>query len=496
MPNEIRLTPDAGLVLEKIEKSRQVVGIDELSNQTGFDIGKVSSLVELLHRYGLINKETKEIEEYKLTSRGKASLKNELIERRLMKYLFEHGSLHIKDVQNTLKVDKSDVSAGIGVLKKEGMIKIDKGSIELLDRNKTVSDELQEALEKINQHEPIPVEIAEVLLKRGLVEKSVRHEIFISPLKHGKQIKIVEEVSNLTPDLIISGKWRNVNFKPYNIKSKPRIIYPGKYHPYRHFHDHLREKLIALGFKEMKGPLIEQEFWNFDSLFAPQDHPAREDSDIFLIENPTHGILPDEIFVENVKQTHQDGWITGSRGYKYRWDPRKAARLLLRPQGTAISARTLRKVNPPEKYFSIAKCFRPDDIDATHGVEFYQVEGIVCDPSITFRDLLGILKIFAEDIAGATEVNFRPDYYPFTSPSVELSARHPTLGRIEFGGAGIFRPEVVRPYGIDYPVIAWGLGVDRLFMVKNKIDDIRELFSQDLNWLREVEISSGIEVDE
>ena len=92
-----------------------------------------------------------------------------------------------------------------------------------------------------------------------------------------------EEVSRLTPKMLASGAWQNVTFKPYSLKTKPRRIYAGRYNPYRQFLDHIRIKLIGLGFQEMKGPLIEQEFWNFDALYAPQDHSAREDSDIFYI---------------------------------------------------------------------------------------------------------------------------------------------------------------------------------------------------------------------
>lgn len=493
----VKLTPDAARVLDEVLNLR-TSNLNQLSEKTGFELGKVSSLVELLAKEGLVEKQVIEKETLSLTDRGREALEQGLVERRIANHLAKVGSFHMSDAGKTLGLSKPDLSAGIGVLKKSGLIKIEKGTVSLTDGTfvDDVSNDLQTGLSLVAEGKEVDPAIAQTLHSRGLVERQIRNIVEVNAVPVDRyEIIVEEEVSQITPQMIISGKWKKVKFKPYNIKSKPRTLFPGKYHPYRHFHDHLREKLIALGFKEMKGPLIEQEFWNFDSLFAPQDHPAREDSDIFLIDSPTHGNLPNEAFVDNVKQTHEDGWITGSRGYKYRWDPKKAARLLLRPQGTAISARTLRKVNPPEKYFSIAKCFRPDDIDATHGVEFYQVEGIVCDPTITFRDLLGILKVFAEDIAGATEVNFRPDYYPFTSPSVELSAKHPVLGRIEFGGAGIFRPEVVRPYGVDYPVIAWGLGIDRLFMVKNQINDIRELLSQDLNWLRNVEVSSGIEVE-
>lgn len=470
-----------------------------VAEELNISLGKVTSLLPVLEAEHMVEKTVSTQSQYYLTSRGKSLIKG-LPERVILDKLIEMQKIHMKKLGNIFDIDRGDLNAGIGILKKNSIITINKGEIIIADAEKaqTFSQKEQEALQALQAEKTIEPEIGELLKKRGLAEKQDKTSITITArITAGdlKNIQVAEEVSKVTPELLVSGEWKNITFKPYNMKVKPRRIHPGKYHPYKHFHDHVRTKLVGLGFKEMKGPLVEQEFWNFDTLYSPQDHPSREDTDIFLIDKPTHGKLPKENYVKNVQATHENGWQTGSKGYGYKWDPRKAARLLLRPQGTAISARTLNGLQTPAKYFSLAKCFRPDSIDATHGVEFYQAEGIVCDPSITFRDLLGILKVFATDIAGASEVSFRPDYYPFTSPSVELSAKHPILGRIEFGGAGIFRPEVTQPFGIKHPVIAWGIGVDRLFMVKQEIKDIRELFSQNLTWLRETKTSSGIQVE-
>jgi phenylalanyl-tRNA synthetase alpha chain len=207
------------------------------------------------------------------------------------------------------------------------------------------------------------------------------------------------------------------------------------------------------------------------------------------LKYPKIGKLPREEIVEQVKACHEDGWITGSKGWRYKWDPRKAMRLLPRAHGTCLSARTLAS-NPeiPGKYFAIARCYRPDVLDATHLIEFNQAEGIVIDESLNLKNLLGILEIFAKEIAGAEKVKFFPDYYPFTEPSVQLSAYHPEMGWIEFGGSGIFREELTKPLGIDVPVIAWGIGIDRLAMFKLGVDDIRYLFSHDLRWLRETKM--------
>jgi phenylalanyl-tRNA synthetase alpha chain len=296
-----------------------------------------------------------------------------------------------------------------------------------------------------------------------------------------------EEVSQLTPELITSGKWRRVAFRKYNIKAPVMSVWSGKKQPYKRFLDDLKWKLVALGFKEMEGPTVEFMFFNCDALYMPQDHPAREIHDIYFVKHPSQGNLSSySALVKNVKATHESGWKTGSKGWGYKFSLEETKRLILRSQGTALSARMLinEKLAIPGKYFSITRCYRPDVVDRTHLTEFNQVEGIVVSADLTFRDLLGVLEKFAIEIAGADKVRFRPDYFPFTEPSVELAAYKKGVGWLEFGGAGMFRPEVTMPLGINVPVIAWGLGVDRLFMMKADINDIRELFTQDLEWLR------------
>jgi len=128
--------------------------------------------------------------------------------------------------------------------------------------------------------------------------------------------------------------------------------------------------------------------------------------------------------------------------------------------------------------------FRPDVLDAKHSMEFTQLEGIIGDRNITLRNLLGLLKKFAKAL-NLGEVKFRPGYFPFTEPSVESFVKHPKLGWVEFVGSGMFRPEVLMPLGIDFPVIAWGIGFDRLAMIRLGIDDIRELYTKKLDLLRE-----------
>ncbi len=325
-------------------------------------------------------------------------------------------------------------------------------------------------------------------------EEKTQRTLEITPL--GKQAvqegkKTVVEVTQLTPELIITGKWRTAKLQKYNIAAPVAKTWSGKKHPYLSFLEEVRAKLVTLGFKEMTGTHVETSFFNFDALYTPQDHPAREEVGIYFVKDPEFGdVSAYETAVENVKATHENGWTTGSTGWGYKYSLQEAKRLILRGHGTCLSARTLlsKDLEIPSRYFSIARCYRPEVVDKTHLSEFNQVEGIVVDEKLTLRDLLGVLAKFAIEIAGADKVRFKPDYFPFTEPSVELSAYKEGYGWVEFGGSGIFRPEVTLPLGVKVPVIAWGLGVDRLFMMHAGVDDIRGIFSQDLDWLRRKQV--------
>ena len=296
-----------------------------------------------------------------------------------------------------------------------------------------------------------------------------------------------KKTESLTPGILMGGTWRNRKFRKYDIAVRPPKLAYGRKHPYGLFLDFVRKKLIAMGFEEMEGRLVETEFWNNDALFMPQDHPAREVHDVYLIKEPKYSKELPRALVKRVAETHQSGWKTDSTGWGYEFDKHRTSRFVLRSQGTPSSARMLASApKVPGKYFAIARCFRYDQADSTHAPDFYQIEGIVISPEINFRHLLGLLKLFAIEIAGSGEVKFAPSYFPFTEPSVEVHFKHPKLGWMELGGAGIFRKEVTLPLGIDIPVIAWGLGLDRMAMVALALNDIRDLFTSDLGKILEM----------
>lgn len=411
---------------------------------------------------------------YKLTEEGNRYLENGLPETNLANILKK--PLPIKEARERVK----NFNIALLWAKKNNWVKIDKGELILVkEPTKTIT---QEGLEIISKAEEPKDEILNLLLKRKLIEKET------GVVREARKM-IGKEITSLTPELIKTGLWKRVKLKPYNVTAKGLKIYPGKRQPYNQFLSNVRRKLVELGFKEMTGPMIETEFWNFDALYQAQNHPSRDWAQTYSLKYPKQGRLPSAKTVSQVKVTHENGWKTGSTGWGYKWDSKKASQLMPRAHTTACSARQLAKgVEIPGKYFAISRCFRPDVIDATHGVEFNQVEGIVIDESLTFKNLLGILKQFAVEFTGIEKTKFSIGYFPFTEPSCELYIEHPKMGWVESGGAGIFRSELTEPLGVDMPVIAWGLGIDRLAMTKLGIKDIRELFSKNLKWLRDTPI--------
>ena len=299
-----------------------------------------------------------------------------------------------------------------------------------------------------------------------------------------------DEIGTLTPQMLESGSWKGMVFRSYNVRTPPVRLTPGRSNPYAKFLENVKDKLASLGFEEFDGPLVETEFWNSDALFMPQFHSARDIHDSYSISDPekpgeiARAKTIEEPWFSNVAAAHENGGATGSRGWNYTFDRDFTRRLVLRSQGTALSAHTLPAAKIPGKYFGIVRCFRYDRVDATHLPDFYQTEGIVLGESVNLCTLLGMLEMFAREVAGAKEVKYVPGYFPFTEPSVEVHIKHPVLGWFELGGSGIFRPEVTESLGVSVPVAAWGIGIDRMALMALGLNDLRDLFSYDIEDVR------------
>jgi len=188
--------------------------------------------------------------------------------------------------------------------------------------------------------------------------------------------------------------------------------------------EEMRKILLKMGFEEMPtNRYVESSFWNFDSLFQPQQHPARDAHDTFFLKQPNESKIEDEEYLERVKKVHSEGGY-GSIGWRYNWKLNEAKKNLLRTHTTAISSRVLyqlAKQQPfrPKKYFSIDRVFRNETIDATHLAEFHQVEGFIADYNLTLGHLIGIIAEFFKQI-GISDVKFKPAYNPYTEPSMEI----------------------------------------------------------------------------
>jgi phenylalanyl-tRNA synthetase alpha chain len=270
---------------------------------------------------------------------------------------------------------------------------------------------------------------------------------------------------------LISGQWKNVELKPYNINDEvPNIPY-GQSSILTQCIKKVRKAFLEMGFDEMSGQIVESSFWNFDALFTAQDHPAREIQDTFYLADPQTLPLPDDSsLVQSVKNVHESS-------YGSDWTMQEASRAILRTHTTASTARNLYKLKGQNvKYFSIDKVFRNESIDKTHLAEFYQVEGVIVAPDLSVRDLIGYLSDFYKKL-GFTRFKFKPTYNPYTEPSLEVYAYHPPSDSfMEVANSGVFRPEMLRSLGYEgKSTIAWGLGLERIAMLLYGVERLSEL---------------------
>jgi phenylalanyl-tRNA synthetase alpha chain len=501
--NEIRILA----ALDKLDKKASV---EQLMAECELPDTAVMRAALILQENNLVKVHAEPQTKIKLTEEGAIHAENGLPERRLLNAVLAlGGKATLTDAAKQAELQQQFAQIALGWTQRKKWATFDSktSTLQVASAPADGNDEKllaalcgQDELD-LNKLPPTLQAATDALKKRKalIVEEKTQRILELTPdgaqaIEGGAADLTVgkKEITQLTPDLIIKGTWRNVRFQKYNIQAPVANIWPGKKHPYLAFLDEVRTKLVTLGFKEMSGTATELSFFNFDALYTPQDHPARESDGIYYLNEPKYGDLTQyKDTVNRVKVTHETGGTTGSKGWGYKYSEQEAKRLILRGHGTCLSARTLlsKNLEIPSKYFSIARVYRPEVVDKTHLSEFNQVEGIIIAENLNLRDLLGVLGKFAKEIAGADKIRFRPDYFPFTEPSVELSAYKEGYGWVEFGGSGIFRPEVTGPLGIKVPVIAWGLGVDRLFMMRAGVQDIRSIFSQDLDWLRKKQVA-------
>ncbi len=444
---------------------------------------------------------------YELTDLGRTAHHTGTVEELLIECLRQKGPATMGELAARLEREPSAIGSAYGQLSRAGQAGMNADRQIFLKKNEVAQEVasvrllLDRAAQKgelldneLNDEERRA--IGSISKKRGasaaLFRISTREHAWYAINAKGKAVADAllvrgmtgDEIGEITPGMLIDGDWKGKKMRPYNIHVPPARVLLGRANSYGEYLRWVKDKLTSVGFEEFDGPLVETEFWNSDALFMPQFHSARDIHDVYTIAKPTHAKEIDPSYRDTVAKTHEDGWTTGSKGWQYSFDRDFTRRLILRSQGTALSAKTLPNASIPGKYFGIARCFRCDKVDATHLSDFYQTEGIVLGKDVNLRTLLGLLRMFAEEIAGAEDVRYAPGYFPFTEPSIEVHIKHPKLGWFELGGSGIFRPEVTEPLGVDVPVLAWGLGIDRMAMMRLGLSDLRELFTNDLEQAR------------
>ncbi|RJS70430.1 MAG: phenylalanine--tRNA ligase subunit alpha [Candidatus Syntrophoarchaeum sp. WYZ-LMO15] len=477
---------------------------DELVEKSPFGREQTIRSVMVLSEIGFLRVEENRWELYSLTEEGKLYVEKGLPERQVLEYILGKRKAQIKEIKEVFPPEI--VSIALGWLKKKGWARIDKGWLEPVEKPDPGEDEiiLSRLGDKTLPPDELGIErgraldVLKVLRSRGLVDVTVQKQRIFSVTDEGRRWadlnrdlieRDVKEITRITPELLRTGGWKDGYIVPYDVTLKAKEIYPAKIHPYQRILDTIRRIFIEMGFTEIKGEIVQSSFWNFDVLFQPQDHPAREMQDTFYLDLEDE--LP-EALVDKVRAVHEHGGDTGSKGWGGRWREDIARQKLLRTHTTAITIRYLAEhPNPPVKVFCIDRVYRRETMDATHTPEFEQLEGIVMDEGVSFANLLGCLSTFYH-LMGFEDVRFRPGYFPYTEPSVEAEVYVDGMGWIELGGAGIFREEVTRPLGIRAPVLAWGLGVSRLGMIILGLDDLRKLYHSDIDWLKKVKLSETL----
>lgn len=453
-------------VIKYLEEKKKASSLDLSSILPESSIYSIAYLLQS-KGYVKIDEETKE--EYEVTEEGEKRLKEGLPEDILFSLVKETP----KSIQELSSILTNDFNIALNWAKRKGIVKIENGVVYAL-RPSYKSPELI-VLEKIKNHDQLDEkekELIKQLEDRKLIKNKKTKILYLTLLKVPEEERTI---TFLTPELLQSGDWKKYKFKEYNVEALPPFLPIGKKHYFKEFLNYVKNIMINLGFSEVKSDFVEMEFYNFDMLFQAQDHPAREIHDSFRVLGS--GKLPKMNLVERVKNVHEKWW-------KYSWNLDIAKNLVLRSQTTATTARVLsNSPNNQIRVFTIGKVFRPDAIDATHLIEFHQLDGLVIEENFSFRELLSTLKTIFYEL-GIKEIKFKPGYFPFTEPSVEIYGYIQGLGWVEMAGAGLLRPEVTEPASVKMPAGAWGLGLDRLAMLFLGIKDIRDLYSDDIEYLR------------
>ena len=455
-------------------------------------------------RQGLLEVQESSVTATALTPLGLEAKAKGPIERRVLRALLKHGQeASVDQIAEEAQVPKAEITVAIGFLRGRNWAHPKRTTSGLaLTTSLTAEPDptpeellLRQLTSEPSSIEPITASM-DVLVDRGLVQRAnrVARRLRLTPagLAAAKGLKADDtsgsQVNQITPELLAA--WATMtpaqkskqHLRPFEFGVPVTVPAPGKAHPLTQIIQEIRDIFVALGFREITGDYVEPSFWNMDALFIPQDHPARDMQDTFYLKQPAKAPIPDGLF-RTVRDVQLSGGTTGSKGWGGAFLREESERTLLRTHTTVTTIRELAaNPKPPQRVFGIGRVFRNEAMDATHLPEFHQVEGIIVEEDATFTMLMGVLREFYDRL-GFPEVKFRPSFYPYTEPSLDVAVKWGDRW-LELGGAGVFRPEVTQPLGVPCNVLAWGLGLERLAMLRLGLKDIRQLNLRDVEWLR------------
>jgi len=492
-----RLPEAQAAVIEAASTDEQP--IDDLAAATDLPPETVTGAVYDLAERGLVSVAETTTTTVTLTEEGRRYRAAGLPELRLYRAAVAAGADQspqpLGDVLAAADLDGAAVDIALSNYARKGYGTVEDGAISADPASDPDADAEAAALEAATTGDIEEPSLREALARRDLitVEDRTTRRVALTDAGVTALMEGVERrggVGELTPELLTSGDWRDADFAAYNVEADAETIHGGAIHPLRQTAERVKDVLTGMGFQEMAGPHADSEFWINDCLFMPQDHPARTHWDQFALDVPPATDLPDAL-LDRVRDAHRHGVGDDGEGYHSPWSETVARQVDLRGHTTSLSMRYLSghaigDIDPPARFFSVEKAYRNDTIDATHLLEFFQIEGWVMAEDLSVRDLMGTFTEFYEHF-GITDLRFKPTYNPYTEPSFELFGHHPTTGElIEVGNSGLFRPEVLDPLDIDCDVMAWGLALERLMMLMTGAEDIRDVHGTlvDLEFLR------------
>ncbi|NUE01341.1 phenylalanine--tRNA ligase subunit alpha [Halorubraceae archaeon YAN] len=496
--------PESQLAVLEAASATESISVDRLADNTGLKPETVTRAAFDLRDDGLVSIDETVQTSAELTAEATEYLEDGLPEVRLYRAAIDAGA-DTEPVQMGQLIGASglagpQVNIALSNFARKGYGSIDSGAVSADPDADPDTDPEHNALAGLADGETVADEdILAQLERRDLIvrsEQTVRSVTLtddaVTALMEG--IEVAETVDRLTPEMLTSGEWDDVEFTEYNVAADAPSIEGGRKHILRQTADRVKDVLVGMGFKEMEGPHADADFWINDCLFMPQDHPARTHWDRFALDVPPIQSVPEDL-VERVEDAHRNGVGEDGDGYHSPWSRDFAEAIALRGHTTSLSMRYLSgyagaDIEPPKRYFSVEKVYRNDTLDPTHLLEFFQIEGWVMAEDLSVRDLMGTFEEFYAQF-GITDIQFKPHYNPYTEPSFELFGTHPTTGElVEIGNSGMFRAEVLEPLGIECDVMAWGLALERLLMLMYGFEDIRDVHGTlcDLELLRETEV--------